>query len=306
MFLELAPKNYLLWLFIAFYNSTLLFPLHFYFHSISTATSTPHTSRNTHTARNTQQKGKMSLKEKAALIYSCLDLTSLEPTDTPETVAKLAELARIGSDLQVAALCIPVSLLSCSTLDFPTLATVVNFPQGNDTPDQVLQQVRTAIAAGAQEVDLVWPWQQQQQQQEKGTALVKAASSLCKENGGILLKVILETAAVSPEQTRLNALAAVEAGADFLKTSTGKLHPALTYHHQGSTGATLEAAQVLLEVAKQSDKVGVKISGGVKTLDQAWAFYDLACSELGALDKRRFRIGASSLARDLIRILSNQ
>lgn len=113
----------------------------------------------------------------------------------------------------------------------------------------------------------------------------------------VCLKVILETGALeSPETIRAAARAAIEGGADFLKTSTGKI----------SVGATPEAVRVLAEVAREAHEatgnlVGIKVSGGVRTAADASRYMMIVARELGldALNRHNFRFGASSLLSKL-------
>ena len=107
------------------------------------------------------------------------------------------------------------------------------------------------------------------------------------------LKVILETGALSPEHIAQAAQIAIAAGADFLKTSTGKI----------AHGASLEASAILLDqIAQAKQPVGLKISGGVRDIATAQAYIDQAAAKMGAdwVQPENFRIGASSLLKELI------
>ncbi len=223
-----------------------------------------------------------------------VDLTSLSGDETPAMIAALAEEA-VRHD--VAALCIlpaalPVArpVLADGTV---RLATVANFPDGDDDLARAADEVAMAVAAGADEVDVVAPLKAAQ---DGDVGLVGELVELCRAAAGpgTTLKVILETGRLErPELITAVARSAVMAGADFLKTSTGKT----------AVGATPEAAALLLAVAEEAGgRVGVKVSGGVRTARDALRYWHLAETILGAdwLRPAHFRFGASRLLDDLV------
>ncbi len=183
------------------------------------------------------------------------------------------------------------------------VATVVNFPRGDGTPRTVRDEIRNALADGADEIDAVFPYRAfLAGDRVAGPALVVAAKAEC--GAGVPLKVILETgefptAELLAEAARL----AVSEGADFLKTSTGK----------SRFGATPEAAAILLEAIlairygslRGSRSVGLKVSGGVQTTAQAAQYLALAEAAMGPgwTTPDTFRIGASRLMDDLLAVL---
>jgi deoxyribose-phosphate aldolase len=135
----------------------------------------------------------------AQLALRLVDLTRLEADDDESAVRALCHRARtpFGS---VAAVCVYSRFIDVArkVLNEQKLtgrvriATVVNFPGGNETPDQVFSEIREAVAAGADEIDLVFPWRSLREgDAEAGRSLVLAAREVC--NGEHLLKVILET-----------------------------------------------------------------------------------------------------------------
>ncbi len=138
---------------------------------------------------------------------------------------------------------------------------------------------------GADEVDVVAPWRAALEGDWGAvSALVQACAAECAH-----LKVILETGLhPGPEKTRIMAELALEAGAAFLKTSTGKRE----------TGATLEATRILLQVA--GSRAGVKAAGGIRTHAEASAYVTLADQLQGTASAASFRLGASSLLDDLL------
>jgi deoxyribose-phosphate aldolase len=178
------------------------------------------------------------------------------------------------------------------------IATVANFPQGEDRLEQVLHDIRQALDAGATEIDLVMPQSYRQSQVNHAIEYVKACKLACGPQ--VKLKVILETGALaSPEMIAQASRDMINAGADFLKTSTGKI----------VTGASLEAAAIMLSEIKASQRpIGFKAAGGVKTANQAAGYLYLVKEMLGEtwLTPKLCRIGASSLLLDLYQKLNTE
>ncbi len=233
----------------------------------------------------------------AGRLIACLDLTSLNDEDDDATAVRLAEKG-VASD--VAAICVwPRFIEVVKPLLRATpikLATVTNFPDGSDDVAGTAEATAVAFAAGADEVDVVIPVDAAL---AGDIGLVEELVEACvaaRPPGG-LLKVILETGRLEdPARITAAARAAVMAGADMLKTSTGKT----------SVGATPEAAATLLEACAEADgRVGLKVSGGVRMAEQAAGYLALADQRLGADWARpaTFRIGASSLLDELLRAL---
>ncbi len=232
-----------------------------------------------------------------AQILSLLDLTSLNEDDTPAVIDALCSNATqsIG---KVAAVCVYPPFVAQSRARLPAssginVATVVNFPSGNEPLADVLAQTQQALADGANEIDLVFPYQALQQgNADAGAAMCSQIATLVHQHSGSL-KVILETGALSPEHIAQAAQIAIAAGADFLKTSTGKI----------AHGASLEASAILLDqIAQAKQPVGLKISGGVRDIATAQAYIDQAAAKMGEgwVQPENFRIGASSLLKELI------
>jgi deoxyribose-phosphate aldolase len=176
---------------------------------------------------------------------------------------------------------------------------VANFPHGNTNLDAAVRDTQEIVQAGAQEVDVVLPYRALMAGDEAAVSkLLQAVRQACP---GLLLKVILETGELqTPElMTRASQLA-LDAGADFLKTSTGKT----------PVNATLDAARAMLSCIAASPaahgRVGFKASGGIKTVQEAMAYQQLTQQLLGLsqLTAQRFRIGASSLLGDIERVLN--
>lgn len=235
--------------------------------------------------------------EAARRIVPLLDLTSLRGDETAAEIEALCYRARRQA---VAAVCIypaflPVasSVLAGSPV---RLATVANFPEGGDDIQAAAAEVAAAVASGAQEVDVVAPLAAIRAGDLESVAeLVEA----CRAAAGptTLLKLILETGLLAaPSLITAAARTAVMAGVDFLKTSTGKCSP----------GATLEAAAALLEViAETGGRVGLKLSGGIRTLADAAPYLALVDATMGRdwANPSRLRFGAFSLLDDLVRVL---
>ncbi len=234
----------------------------------------------------------------ARRLIGLLDLTSLNDAHDDD-MAALCERA-LALDPPPAAVCgWPEFAATCARrlMGSPiALAVVANFPGGDDGPEAVEAEVIAALAAGAGEIDLVWNWRAWQAgQKARAVILVERVAALTR--GRARLKVILETGAFAgrddlPEAAR----ACLEAGADFLKTSTGKTE----------RGADMASAQILLDaIAEAGGTAGFKASGGIRDLAQARGYLDLAERTCGRdwAHPDHFRIGASSLLDDLLKRL---
>jgi deoxyribose-phosphate aldolase len=238
----------------------------------------------------------------AQRLLSLSDLTSLNATDDEHTIQRLLKLASTQAG-KVAAVCcwprfIPVALPSLKGSGI-ALAVVTNFPDGAADAGAAAAQSAEAVAAGANEIDVVFPFRALLAgDKASGSLLVRACRDACADKA--LLKVILETGQLESERNiRSAAEIACDAGAHFLKTSTGKTQP----------GATLEAVAVLLDVIalyqKRRVKIGLKVSGGVRSIEQAKIYLDHYEDRFGAgsASPANFRIGASSLVKDILTVL---
>jgi len=230
-----------------------------------------------------------------------LDLTDLSDNADEAGLAALCARA-VGAPVPVAAICIwPRFVAQARTMlgRAPVrIATVVNFPQGEATGADVLAETQGAVAAGADEIDLVLPWRAFLAGDAAGAeAMVRAVKDSCD---GRTLKVILETGEY-PDLNRVRAASelAIAAGADFIKTSTGK-----TAH-----SASLPAARTMLEVIAASGRpVGLKPSGGIRTLTDAAGYLELADAIMGAdwATPETFRFGASGLHQVLVDAIAGE
>lgn len=231
---------------------------------------------------------------KAKILLPLIDLTRLNDSDTPNTIEVLCQQAIRGS---VAAVCVyphfvklSKELLHATSIK---IATVANFPHGTDSLESVSDVISKALEEGADEVDIVFPYQHYLAgQSHHAYQFIEKCKLICRDK---LLKVILETGALNdPEVIALVSRNVILSGADFLKTSTGKIE----------IGATVSAAEKMLQAIKDSKlAVGFKVSGGIRTINQAESYLELVRKILGEewLAPRTFRVGASKLIEELLR-----
>lgn len=221
---------------------------------------------------------------------SLLDLTELGDDATAADVERLCARA-VGPHGTVAAVCVwprHVALARRLLADTPVrVATVVNFPSGDEPVQQVVDDTRAAIAAGADEIDVVLPHRPFLEGDRRHAAdMLSAVRSVCT---GHTLKVILESGELQdPSLVAAAAELAVEQGADFVKTSTGKT----------AQSASLDATAAMLEVIRTAGRpVGLKPSGGIRTLADATAYLEQADAVMGEgwATPATFRFGASGL-----------
>lgn len=236
-----------------------------------------------------------------------MDLTTLNDDDTDEKVIALCHQAKSPAG-NTAAICIyprfiPIARKTLREQGTPEvrIATVTNFPHGNADIEIALAETRAAIAYGADEVDVVFPYRALMAgDRDTGFALVKACKEACAA-AGVLLKVIVETGELKEEALiRTASEIAIDAGADFIKTSTGKV----------PVNATPEVAAIMLQVIRDKgvqQQVGFKPAGGVRTAEDAALYLKLADDTLGEgwADARHFRFGASSLLANLLSTLGH-
>ncbi len=240
--------------------------------------------------------------ETARRVLPLIDLTLLGDDDTAEQVEALCDAA-ITPYGNVAAVCVwprfvGTAIARLGDSGVP-VAAVANFPQGSIDVESSIADALAITQAGGTEVDVVFPWRALVEGNAGvGAALVERVRDAMPESA--LLKVILETGEIGdPELIRAAALEAIAGGADFLKTSTGKT----------STSATPEAARQLFEIVASADgHVGVKISGGVRSLADAAQYLEIADDVLGKdqIDMSTMRIGASSLLGAVLDALGDE
>ena len=240
------------------------------------------------------------------LAIRMVDLTTLEGKDTHGKIRALAGKAKRPDPTDpsipsVAALCVYPSMIATarealagSTVKVASVATY--FPSGQAPLSVKLEDVRQAVAAGADEIDMVI---------DRGAFLSGRYAQVYDEivavkeaAGDHHLKVILETGELETyDNVRRASVLAMAAGADFIKTSTGKVQPA----------STLPVTLVMLEAirdfyAQTGRAVGMKPAGGIRTAKEAIAYLTVLYETLGPdwMTPDRFRFGASTLLNDLL------
>ncbi|TPH16480.1 deoxyribose-phosphate aldolase [Litorilituus lipolyticus] len=239
------------------------------------------------------------IKTTAQRALSLMDLTSLTDKETNQEIITLCQQAKSPAG-ETAAICIfprfiPLAKKALKAQQTPhvKVATVTNFPHGGDDIDVALAETKAAVAYGADEVDLVFPYKALMNGNENiGFDMVKVCKHAC--NSSAKLKVIIESGELkSDELIKKASEIAINAGADFIKTSTGKV----------AVNATPQAAKIMLEVIKNKNTdVGFKPAGGVRNAEDAQVYLALADSILGKdwADANHFRFGASSLLNSLL------
>ncbi|GAB4362927.1 MAG: deoxyribose-phosphate aldolase [Oricola sp.] len=243
-----------------------------------------------------------SRKDTASRALALIDLTNLNDDCTPEDIDALCGQAvtPFGS---VAAICIWPRFVARARKALGTdsgirIATVVNFPSGDGDERSVLHETKDAVAAGADEIDLVMPYKALAAGDEE-TARSMIATIRAATEGVALLKVIIEAGELkTPHLIETASRMALEEGADFIKTSTGKV----------AVNATPEAAGIMLTVLKDfgDEKRGFKPAGGIRTVADAGQYLALADRIMGPdwVSASTFRFGASSLLKDVLAALS--
>lgn len=239
-------------------------------------------------------------------IFNCIDLTTLNSTDSPASVARFTDRVNAFEneypDLPpVAAICVYPNMVQVvrTVLDVSSVeiaAVSGGFPSSQTFAEVKVAETALAVSSGADEIDIVI---------NLGDFLDGDYESVTDEIAELKeatrdgrLKVILETGALqTAENIKAASVLSLYAGADFLKTSTGKGYP----------GASLEAAYIMAQCIKEyhektGRKVGFKAAGGVRTAEDAVKYYTVIKEVLGEqwLTNDLFRIGASGLANNLL------
>ncbi len=250
-----------------------------------------------------------SLKHYAKLALSLMDLTSLNDDDTDEKIIELCQKANTTYG-QTSAVCVypqfvQMAKKTLSEQNTPQVkvATVTNFPHGNADIAKAVAETKSAVANGADEVDVVFPYRALiddfEQGEKVGAELVAKCKEICQKNN-VLLKVIIETGELkTAELIKKASEIAIANGADFIKTSTGKV----------AVNATLESAEIMLNVIKDSGRnIGFKPAGGVRSAEDARDYLQLAEQIMGDnwLSSATFRFGASGLLASLLATLNDE
>ncbi|MBR2147361.1 MAG: deoxyribose-phosphate aldolase [Muribaculaceae bacterium] len=245
-------------------------------------------------------------------LLNTVDLTTLSTTDSERSVAaftqKVNDYWRNYPDRKnVAGVCVysnfaQVVRANLEVSDVDVVVCSASFPASQAHLETKIAETALAVADGADEVDIVI---------NMGYFLDGAYEELCDEISeikhachGRMLKVILETGCLeTAANIKKASILAMYSGADFIKTSTGKIYP----------GASLEAAYVMCQCIKEyyekhGEMVGFKAAGGIRTTEDAVKYYTIVKEVLGEkwLDNRYFRIGASSLANALFQSFTGE
>ncbi|MDA3817780.1 MAG: deoxyribose-phosphate aldolase [Prolixibacteraceae bacterium] len=253
---------------------------------------------NAKTIHNTPENKKLAL--------SCIDLTTLNSTDTEEKVKAFTQKVNDfpnhfeGLD-NVAAICIYPNMVKAveETLQLPevNIASVSGgFPSSMTFTPVKVEETKLAIEARADEIDIVLALSHflagEFQEAHNDIAAIKNVM------GDVHLKVILETGALeTPENIWKASMLAINAGADFIKTSTGKMNPAAT-----PMAAYVMCLAIAYHYKETGEKIGFKPAGGISTPEDALVYLSIVKEVLGDewLNPTLFRIGASRLANNIL------
>ena len=251
-----------------------------------------------HVAENRKQ-------EVYQFMLNCIDLTTLSSTDSERSVAaftqKVNDFETNYPQLKnVAAICVYSNFAGVvrSALEVSEVNVAVcsaNFPSSQARLEVKCAETALAVADGANEVDIVFPLGYFMD--ENYEEIADDISEIKESAGDARLKVILETGALkTADNIKKASILSMYSGADFIKTSTGKIYE----------GATLEAAYVMCQCIKEYYEkhgvmIGFKAAGGIRTTADAVKYYTVVKEVLGEkwLTNQYFRIGASSLANAL-------
>jgi len=258
--------------------------------------------------------GSLETPELLKKCFSFMDLTTLHPQDTVASVrALVAKANNIPASFPgyplPASVCVYPNFSSVvrdsrTTPDLHVTAVAACFPASQSFPEVKAEEARLAVRDGADEVDIVLAlnsfladdYASASSEIRMIRSVVDAEAAL--QGRSVVLKLILETGVLStPERIAEASFLAMEAGADFIKTSTGKVE----------VNATPIAAYIMCECINRyyettGRRVGFKAAGGISTTRDALCYYYIVSTVLGKewLDKRYFRFGVSRLGNNLI------
>jgi len=245
-------------------------------------------------------------------LLGVIDLTSLEGSDNTERIQNLCHKAKsfcsLGNGIpNVASVCVYPTFVKQAKAELRNSDVIVAsvagaFPSGQSPVSVKLAEINYAMQEGADEIDIVF---------SRGLFLegrheevFNEIVTIRKASRGLPLKVILETGELlTPGNIRLAGEMAIQAGADFIITSSGKIDPA----------ATEEAVLVMIDVIREyhsftGKMIGIEPAGGINEPEQALRYFQLIQHELGQewLNKNYFRIGANILADKIVKLLSGE
>lgn len=239
-------------------------------------------------------------------IMGLIDLTTLNISDTKNRIMDFCLKINLFHDVfpdipNVAAICVYPSLVSvahsCLKSKNVQIASVAGgFPASQTFLKIKILEVQLAVKSGATEVDIVLPVGKFLEKNYSG--IYTEIKELKAAAGEAKLKVILETGVLPDfESVRKAAILAMDAGADFIKTSTGKVHPA------AEPESFYIMVDAVLDFFHETGKiVGIKPAGGISTTEEAIVYYSIVKNTLGTkwLNSKFFRIGASRLANNIL------
>ena len=222
-------------------------------------------------------------------INSMIDYTLLEESSTKEDIL---ELCKKADQLGVKSVCVlpkMVRIANEALRDSKVLVcTVVSFPHGTDTPEDKIQETEWVLSEGADEVDMVLNYPKLKEEENEVydylAEEIESLVNLChketnKDGSPVTLKVIVESGLLTEEETKLATDICLDAGADFIKTSTGKV----------SQGAELNKIKVMYDTIKEAgSNMKIKASGGVRDMSQInqfMPFVDRFGMGYGSVDK---------------------
>lgn len=254
-------------------------------------------------AEKLEENNTVDVKKK---LFNCIDLTTLKTTDSFESVMKFTEKVNEFADKypdlpSVAAICVYPNMAktvhdTCEVEDVKIACVSAGFPSSQTFVEVKTVETGLALHDGADEIDIVISVGQfLSGDYETMCDEIEEIKNVCGEKH---LKVILETGALgSMSNVKKASILSMYSGADFIKTSTGKMEPA----------ATPEAAYVMCQAIKEyydktGRKVGFKPAGGINTVKDALGYYTIVKEVLGEewLNNQYFRLGTSRLANYLL------
>lgn len=253
------------------------------------------------------QKNSRLSTELLISLLECIDLTTLQGDDTEKRVEELCQKAKkplLGSEIQVAAVCVypafvPLAKKQLGKTNIKVATVAAGFPHGLSPLRSRIDEVLASAEMNANEIDIVI--RRELALSGKWKDLYDEIKTFKDASGNAKLKAILATGELGDAKTIYKAsMTAMMAGADFIKTSTGK----------ETVNATLEAGHTMVKAIKDfyretGVQVGLKPAGGIRISNQAASWWALLEMELGKdwQNSRYFRIGASSLLDDIVQKL---
>mgnify|MGYP001314119204 FL=1 len=237
----------------------------------------------------------MDEKHLAEFALKHLDYTLLDPEAEEKEITEFLEKA---TRWKPAAVCVLPSEVFRAKQILDSQIIVASaagcFPNPNGDINLRIEDIKAAVEGGADEIDIVMDFEAMMDLRPgDARATLQQLIDECK---GLTVKVILETSCLDLEEIENAAKIAIDCGADFIKSSTGR-----------RGGCTPLVAEILAEIAQEHGEVGVKISGGIRTLEDLQSHLDSMenTTQVTSLGPNRFRIGASSLLNSIEKILEN-